>query len=285
MDKLEHQVGKQEKLELTKRQLLHRWLVERTDLEYSLGAISAGLLAGVVLLLTALNLQSAPLATEVGNVAEWAGVVVTFLGFVGAVAALRTQRRSVEIQDEQWRTQVEDQAAVAIGEQLRGLAAVRQQLELEAERNQAEREKYARSIRFSVGASHQRALSGQTRPTDGHLTLSVTAVFQEKGTLDLPRPFTDNKLIVPAAPQLIDMNVQIDRVEENQLGTAGMRKELAWQVTGVGQFAGDDSRALRWLTSQVAIEFTDPEGVRWRLDGDQNLKELPVGGSPAVGDR
>lgn len=51
-----------------------------------------------------LRRDSAPMATEWGPVASWAGVVVTFLGFVGAIAALKVQRAAVDVTVEQHNT-------------------------------------------------------------------------------------------------------------------------------------------------------------------------------------
>ena len=74
---------------------------KRTVLEQILLLVSAFLIVLIVALLIALARDSAPLATEWGPVASWASVVVTFLGFVGAIAALRIQKTSVGIASEQ----------------------------------------------------------------------------------------------------------------------------------------------------------------------------------------
>ncbi|WP_377011430.1 hypothetical protein [Arthrobacter sp. GCM10027362] len=47
-----------------------------------------------------------------------------------------------------------------------------------------------------------------------------------------------------------------------------------WKVLGVGWFDGDDAKALEWLRTQAAIEFTDPAKIRWRKYGHGIVEEL-----------
>lgn len=261
---------------LNRRQRLYLWMVGRTHLEYGLVAFSTGLIILLVVLLVALNRESAPLETVWGNVAEWAGVIVTFFGFGGAIAALRIQRRSVEIQDEQRRDEVQEKSAADFARQVRGKAIVSRQLEQEAKRRREEREKFARSVELQVRAEHQRALPGLQRPSDGQLALSVKAFFREQRGLIPPEPYTEALLIIPHEAELAGMDESISRIGEKKLGAPGFRRELAWRVTGDGQFQGDDNEALKWLIPRVGVEFSDPKGIRWRISGDKELEELPA---------
>jgi hypothetical protein len=258
------------------------WLVTRTHLEYALGALIIGLMALVVVLLFALNGESAPLETVWGNVAEWAGVVVTFFGFVGAIAALRIQSRSVEIQHEQRQEEVQEKSDAAVARQARGKAEVMRQMEQETQRLRAEHEKYARLVDLEVTAAHQRPDPGHVRSSDGHLALKVRAHFhQSKEPIPLG-PYQDARLIVPDRTELDGMEESISRAEEAKVGAAGFRYDLIWRVTGDGPFNGDDVAALQWLIPKVGVEFTDPKGVRWRINGDKTLEHLTVRDVPDV---
>lgn len=273
-------VNKLEKPKLNRRQRLQKWLVGRTHLEHVLGALSGGLLTLVVVLLVALRGESAPLETVWGNVAEWAGVVVTFFGFVGAIAALRIQSRSVEIQDEQRRAQVREKADADFVKQVQGKAIVTRLLAQKTNRLREERERYARSVEFEVKAEHQRPDPGHQIANDGQLALSVKARFHESKEPVPLGPYKDNRLMIPGRSELLGMEESIARVFEENLGASGFRNDLIWRVTGDSQFRGDDIEALKWLIPRVGVEFTDPKGIRWRINGDKTLDELAVGGSP-----
>jgi hypothetical protein len=191
---------------------------------------------------------------EWGNWAEWAGVVVTSFGFIGAIITVYMQGRSVRIQEEQHEEGKKAKEAAAEAAEA-----------AKTQHAKEEREKWARAVDFKTVAKHTPKLRGQDSPEDGKLTLQCRATVG-KGR------YTDVRLIVPHP--LEGFVVRAERVHAPELGSGPM-SSLEWRVSGDGSFDGDDDKALEWLTTQGAIEFTDPNGIRWRKDGQGLFKEIP----------
>lgn len=83
--------------------------------------------------------------------------------------------------------------------------------------------------------------------------------------------YTDARLIVPP---LEGFEVRAERLQAPNLGAGSSISELEWRVLGDGWFGGDDDKAIEWLRNHGAIEFVDPNGVRWRKDWQGSLLEL-----------
>lgn len=231
------------------------WIARRSTLEYWLAGTCFIFLALIVVLLVALSRDSAPLEPEWGNCAEWAGVVVTSFGFVGAIITVYMQGRSVRIQEEQHEESKNEKDAKA--------AAAERAAAKDAKENW---EKWVRAVDFKAVAKHKPKLPGQTSPQDdGKLVLQCKATV--RGGL-----YKDVRLIVP--PPLDGFDIRAERLEAPVLGI-GSRENSEWRVSGDGWFGGDDDKALEWLRAQgAAFEFTDPAGIRWRKDGPESFQEL-----------
>lgn len=241
------------------------WIANRSTLEYWLAGTSSIFLALIVVLLIALSRSSAPLEPEWGNWAEWAGVVVTSFGFVGAIITVYMQGRSVRIQEEQHEDNKRTKDAAAKASEIATAAEAKAAEIAKAQRDKEEREKWARAVDFKVAAQHTPKLRGQTHAEDGKLIMQCRATTLRGGI------YTDVRLIVP--PPVEGFEVRADRLHAPKLGS-GHARDLEWRVSGYGRFSGDNAKALEWLRTRSAIEFTDPAGVRWRLDGYESLQEL-----------
>lgn len=233
------------------------WIARRSTLEYWLSGTCLIFAALIVVLLIALSRKSAPLETEWGNWAEWAGVVVTSFGFVGAIITVYMQGRSVRIQEEQHeegKKQKEAEAEAAAS--------------AEAERARETREKWARAVSFRAVAKHIDTIGSQEK---------AKLVMRCRATVGAGR-YTDVRLVVPAP--LYGFEIKAERLHAPVLGT-GSANDLEWTVRGDGWFDGDDKKALEWLRTQGAVEFTDPAGIRWRTDW-LGLQELISDAAPTA---
>lgn len=251
------------------------WIAQRSTLEYWLAGTCLIFLALIVVLLIALSRDSAPLEPDWGNWAEWAGVVVTSFGFIGAIITVYMQGRSVRIQEEQHEDSVRAKDEAARAAEISKAAEALSAEVAKAERDKEEREKWARAVNFKVVAQHTPKLRGQTHADDGKLIMQCRATTLRGGL------YTGVRLIVP--PSIEGFDVRVDRVHAPKLGP-GHARDLEWRVSGYGRFNGDNARALEWLETQAAIEFTDPGGVRWRIDGHGSLLELAPEAEEDLGD-
>lgn len=237
------------------------WFARRTIPEYGLFVFSLGLVGVIIALLRGLAEETAPFETVWGNVADWVGVVVTFLGFVGAIMALLVQARALSIQHDERQDKLQTRAEQKIAE------------EAELERRKEEkRTEFARSVGFDVTARHDPGLPGHKRASDGQLSFVCRADFPS----DAAAPYTDCRLLVPdpRPAEITKFEETIARVHEDKLGAHGHRTNLTWRVAGEGWFDGDDQKALSWLIPLVGVEFTDPDGVRWRINGDKKITQV-----------
>ncbi|MFF1831126.1 hypothetical protein [Paenarthrobacter sp. NPDC058040] len=237
------------------------WLSQRTTLESGLLWACIGLTGIIVALCCALQVKTAPLEADWGNIADWAGAVVTFGGFVGAILAVRVQTRAVSIQTAQRKDELDDRATA-------DAAAA----SAEALRRDAHHKRFAHAVTFDVSAKHDRGLPGHRSALDGQLVFRCRADFPG----DAFEPYSDCRIIIPEPlPQEVALfNVTIARVSESNLGSSGYRSNLTWRATGNGWFSADDRKAFKWFAPLVALEFTDPEGIRWRINGNQQLSEI-----------
>ncbi|MFD1211492.1 hypothetical protein ACFQ36_05495 [Arthrobacter sp. GCM10027362] len=147
------------------------WIARRSSLEYWLAGTCLVFLALIIVLLIALSHDSAPMEPVWGNWAEWAGVVVTSFGFIGAIITVHMQGRSVSIQEEQHEEGKKAKEAAAQAAK----AAMTQ-------RAKDEREKWAHAVDFVTIAEHAPKLHGQVSPQDGKLTLQCRATVEKVST-------------------------------------------------------------------------------------------------------
>lgn len=232
-------------------------------LEICLLLICVTLLAGVATLAILLGGANPPLEPAWGNVAEWAGVTVTFLGFVGAFGALLLQRRSVEIQV--------DQHLSAVQEKKRLEAAERAQ---QAEIIRKEREKYAAQLPFFASAEFKSNSTGLAYKQGEQLIYKVSATAISAAT------FENVRVSVPEVP---DMDIPVNRTKAARLDYENT-KSVAWEARsprgGETNFTGQTRRqdAPKWLRERVSVEFTDPNGVRWRKYPNGKFDEISAEG-------
>lgn len=227
----------------------------RSTLEYWLMGVCLILVALIVVLLIALSRKSAPLEPAWGSWAEWAGVVVTSLGFVGAIITVYMQARSLRMQEQRHHEerQKEEHEAKKAAEEL-------------AREAKREREKWAHALDYRVFAKHRRPISSSyLRPSDGELTVLCKATVREG-------QYADVILTVPELPE--GFTVQWDRQKESVL-RPGATDSVAWKAVGREGFDGDDDKALEWLQDNTFVQFTDPAGIRWRKDATNQIEEIP----------
>lgn len=235
----------------------HAFWSNRTGLEQFLVIASLGLMALVVLLSVLMILRFAPLETDWGTVADWAGAGVTFLGFAGAIAALRVQVKATDMQkvqhervEKQVKTDASDKATKQVAEALE------------------EKRRFASQVKFHGSAEHYGVPGQKNEAMDGKLVLTSSADFPANDV-----PFTDCRLIIPTDPRVKGFSTEVYRVSSAQLSGRASHN-LAWKATGAGWFDGDDQKARAWFAQASGVEFRDPAGVRWRIQGDRSLVEL-----------
>lgn len=237
---------------------------KRTGLEQILLLVSAFLLGSIVVLVVMLSRDSAPLATEWGPVASWAGVVVTFLGFVGAIAALKVQRTAVDVTVEQHKT------AKAAKERTEYL-----EVEKAARKEQAIKEQEVSAVRLVVFAS---------RPWNPMNATFLTPVeFSVGCRLDIPpgRLIKHLKLTLPEVPEGFSV-VENTTAKLSSIATRGA--DARWLLRGKVWPHGAEAEAKDWLAERIFVTFTDSSGIKWKIDGHGVFTEISenVGaGSPS----
>lgn len=236
------------------------WWKRRSPLEICLFLICIGLLAGVATLAILLGSANPPLEPVWGNIAEWAGVVVTFFGFVGAFGALMLQRKSVSIQADQHVTAQQENATSAAKEDNE-----RQQIAKQ------EREVYVSAVQIKIGVDTEAHNSiGELRVTTVSMHAHATVTPGRGHTL------LDAQLFIPSMPDLKNVN---DRASSPRVSEDSMR-DLCWSARS-GAFNVDSSvikaeREKLWivLQNQAHVEFTDSNGVRWCKMANGHFDEI-----------
>jgi hypothetical protein len=229
---------------------------KRTGLEQILLLVSAGLVGLLVAAWVALARESAPLATEWGPVADWVGASVTFLGFVGAIAALRVQRKSVDAQLEQHNKQKENEEA-----EEQKQAAAREAEALEA------KQKYAKAVELKVFAGRRKADSGSEFVDEQPFVVTCTLVFPYKNTR-----YTEVDFKVPDTPENF-RQLQDDR-KTTKYSTVNHGARITWQISGNEWPHGDEADAKAWVAARTFATFTDPSRTEWKLNGAGNLTDV-----------
>jgi len=220
----------------------------------------AALLVGVTTLATLLGGANPPLEPAWGSIAEWAGVAVTFLGFVGAFGALLLQRRSVAIQSDQHVTTQQEKAASTAKEENERKRIAKQ-----------EREVYVSAVQIKIEVDDEAHSSiGALRVTAVSLHAHATATPGRGHTL------LDANLFIPSIPDLKNVN---DRISSPRVSEDSMR-DLSWSArSGAFDVDSTDIKAEKeklWsaLQNQAHIDFTDPNGVRWRKMANGHFDEI-----------
>lgn len=229
------------------------WISRRTPLEILLGAACLLLVALVVFLLVLLSRKFAPLEPVFGSVAAWAGVFATLLGFAGAIAAIYIQGRSLRIQEDQHTTARKKKKAREDAEQ-----------KLADHEAKEKRERWVRGFVVGAAAIHQAKLKGQDHPRDGELSLVCT-----------PRaPKGKHTRVVLNLPELDETyDVKWPRTEVEIL-PPGNHSSLSWKAMGPAMFDGSNEKATAWFRDNVSVDFTDPDGRRWRKYANGKFEEL-----------
>ncbi|WP_306900538.1 hypothetical protein [Arthrobacter sp. B1I2] len=228
---------------------------ERTGLEQVLLLVSAGLVGLLVAAWVALVRDSAPLATEWGPVADWVGASVTFLGFVGAIAALRVQRRSVDAQLEQHNKQKEKEEA-----EEQNQAAARKAEALEA------KQKDAKAVELNVSAGRRKADPGTEFVNAQPFVVTCTLVFPYRNI-----QYTEVDFKVPDTPENF-RQLQDDRKTAN-FSSVNHGARITWQISGNEWPHSDEADAKAWVAARTFATFTDPSGNKWKLNGAGNLTD------------
>lgn len=228
---------------------------DRTGLEQILLLVSAGLVGLVVALVIALVRESAPAATEWGPVADWVGAVVTFLGFVGAIAALRVQRKSVDVQVQQHNKIERAEKAVAVAKEA-ALAA-------EALKD---REKEARAVKLTVSV-------GRPKPPPGSKFV-YPPPFNVRCHLLFPpgANYTDVEFKHPDIPD--EFRFLMDTTREPKFSTDARDVRIYWEISGDEWPHGPEDEAQTWVAERTSVTFKDSAGVAWKLDGAGSLAEV-----------
>lgn len=228
---------------------------KRTGMEQSLLLITAFLFVLIVVLLIALRRDSAPLATEWGPVASWASVVVTFLGFVGAIAALRIQKTSVGIASEQHEKNKskddDDERAQAAAAEANTLAI---------------KETFVRAVKVSVQANRRSPLAGHHSTQKQPFGVSCVVVIPPN------IKFTNVKFNHPEAPE--GFRVLDDTKSDTKFDTVRHGIRIVWHAEGNKWPHGSEDNAQAWAADQTSVTFTDPSGINWKIDGHGHITEI-----------
>jgi hypothetical protein len=228
----------------------------RTGLEQTLLLVSAGLIGLVVALVIALVRDSAPLETEWGNVAGWAGVSVTFLGFVGAIAALRVQVKSVEVQVKQHnKTEMAEQDAK------------RQELAAQEAEALQKKQQDAKAVTLTVAAGRRDAGRGHQFVEKQPFVVTCLLAFPRRNA-----KYTNVEFKHPDKPE--DFRVEMDDSADTDITTVNWGARIHWQVSGDEWPYGPEADAKAWVGSRTSVTFTDPSGIQWQLDGTGSLAEV-----------
>lgn len=229
---------------------------KRTGLEQILLLVSAFMLCSIVVLLIMLRRDSVPMATEWGPVASWAGVVVTFLGFVGAIAALKVQRAAVDVTVEQHNTAKE---ATARAE---GVEAEKAEREAQKIKEQA-----VSAVRLKVFASLPAKPSAAIYDNQKELLVGCTLKIPKGGRykhvkLTLPEVPKGFRVVEAPPANLSDLTVGISGVD------------ALWRLRGENWPYGPESQAKNWLAERIFVTFTDSSGINWKLYGNGKFAEI-----------
>lgn len=230
--------------------------VNRTGLEQILLLVSAGLVGLLVALVIALVRESAPMATEWGPVSEWVGAAVTFLGFVGAIAALKVQRKSVEAQLEQHnKVKLAEEKA----DRLQKAAAAAEALK--------DKEQAARAVRLTISAERPKAPPGSTYVNKPR--------FAVKCHLEFPvgTNYTDVEFRHPDTPN--GFRVLQDNIPGPNFSVDGRgHNRFQWEASGDYWPHGAEAKAPAWVAGRTHVTFKDAVGIKWMLDAGGNLSEV-----------
>lgn len=229
---------------------------KRTGLEQILLLVSAGLVGLLVAAWVALARESAPLATEWGPVADWVGASVTFLGFVGAIAALRVQRKSVDAQLEQHNKQKEAEEA----EEREQAAAQRAEALVAKQRD-------AKAVELKVFAGRRKADPGSKFVDEQPFVVTCTLVFPYENIR-----YTEVDFEVPDKPANF-MQLQDDR-KTTKFSTVNYGARITWQISGNEWPHGSEADAKAWVAARTFATFTDRSGIKWKLNGAGNLTDV-----------
>ncbi|WP_104112099.1 hypothetical protein [Arthrobacter sp. N199823] len=230
---------------------------KRTGLEQILLLVSVFLLCSIVVLLVMLRRDSAPMATEWGPVASWAGVVVTFLGFFGAIAALKVQRAAVDVTVEQHNTAKEDTARAK---------------EVEAEKAEREaqqiKEQAVSVVLLKVFASRPAKSSGAICDNQTELVAGCTLSIPQGGR------YKHVKLTLPEVPKGFRVVGSPPRTNFDEITVRISGVNALWRLRGEDWPYGPESQAENWLAEQIFVTFTDPSGINWKLYGNGKFTEI-----------
>jgi hypothetical protein len=194
------------------------------------------------------------MATEWGPVADWVGASVTFLGFVGAIAALKVQRKSVDVQVEQHNKtkQAEEEA-----ERIQEAALAARALE--------KKEKDARAVKLTVSAGRRKAPLGSEFVHEQPFVVRCSLVFPNSAK------YTHVEFKHPDKPD--DFRVVEDTARDTNFSTVGRGARIFWEISGDVWPYSSENEAQAWVAERTFVTFVDPAGVKWKLDGAGSLKE------------
>ncbi|SDL76832.1 hypothetical protein [Arthrobacter sp. ok362] len=195
------------------------------------------------------------MATEWCPVADWVGAAVTFLGFVGAIAALRVQRKSVAAQLEQHNKTKEAEEAEK-----------RRKLEERAATALEEKEKDARAVELAVFAGRRKADPGSQFVNEPPFVVTCRLIF--------PRniKYADVEFKHPDKPD--GFTVSMDDFADTNYGPVTRGARIFWQISGAAWPLGNEDEALAWAKARTFATFTDSSSLKWKLDGHEELAEV-----------
>lgn len=230
--------------------------VTRSGLEQTLLLVSAGLVGLVVALVVASVRDSAPLETEWGNVADWVGASVTFLGFVGAISALRVQVKSVDVQ-------VEQHNKIERAEQ----EAERKVSDARAAEALEKKQRDAKAVTLIVAAGRRTAGAGHQLVHKQPFVVTCRLVFPQKRVT-----YTNVEFTVPEKPD--KFTVVMNDIADTNFRTVKWGARIDWQISGEEWPHSAEADAKSWVQSRTFVTFTDPSGIAWKLDGTGKLTEV-----------
>ncbi|MCF3140814.1 hypothetical protein LRQ04_16280 [Paenarthrobacter sp. AR 02] len=196
------------------------------------------------------------MATEWGPVADWVGASVTFLGFVGAIAALRVQRKSVDVQLEQHN---EAKLVKERAERSRREAAAAEALK--------KKEKDARAVKITTSAERPKDPPGSRYAYKPRFSLKCRLEFP------LGTEYTDVEFRHPDKPSGFYVAQDTIPAPNFSVGGRGGNRFL-WEAQGDYWPHGSETEAPTWVAKRTSVTFTDAAGARWLLDGTGTLAEV-----------
>ncbi|GAB3572535.1 hypothetical protein GCM10027405_39430 [Arthrobacter alkaliphilus] len=199
------------------------------------------------------------MATEWGPVADWVGASVTFLGFVGAIAALKVQRKSVDAQLEQHNKTKSDEEE-----------AQRKKAEALGSERLEKKEKDARAVKLTVSAARPKAPPGSKFVDKPSFVVTCGLVFPT-GNLK----YTDVGFEVPDKElDGFGFREVMDDRKVTKSKTVNGPARLTWQISGDYWPHGSEADAKAWVAARTFATFKDPSGIEWKLDGNGKLVEV-----------